>query len=193
MPPDLVSDVEGQQQSADRDQQSHQIDAVDNDPLNEEVAPLPRVNLGIHPLTVPTTEARRFGQLPPEDFCPGGKRKEPGFRGRQVGIIAMTPGPRCCSPHDERAGWTYPPWVVRDEEDRIVGEDWLGTPDAAKYLGVRVPTLYRLIDEGLVPAYKIGRVIRIQVSDLDAFIKSARIEPGTITHLYPWRDLDDVG
>lgn len=38
----------------------------------------------------------------------------------------------------------------------------------------------------------MGRVIRIKVSDLDAFIVGARIEPGTLTHLYP-PHLDDVG
>ncbi|HUP72198.1 MAG TPA: helix-turn-helix domain-containing protein [Acidimicrobiales bacterium] len=63
----------------------------------------------------------------------------------------------------------------------------------AKYLGMRAPTLYRLIDEGHLPAYKMGRVIRIKVSDLDAFIVGARIEAGTLTQLHPPRDLDDVG
>ena len=58
---------------------------------------------------------------------------------------------------------------------------------------MRAPTLYRLIDEGHLPAYKMGRVIRIKVSDLDAFIVGARIAPGTLTHLRPPRDLDDVG
>ena len=91
-----------------------------------------------------------------------------------------------------RAG-PYPRSVVRDEGDRIVGDDWLGTPDAAKYLGLGAPTLYRFIDEGLLPAYRMGRVIRIKVSDLDAFIAASRIEPGTLTHLYPPRDLDEVG
>ena len=92
-----------------------------------------------------------------------------------------------------RGGCPYPRSVVRNEDDRIVGDDWLGSPDAAMYLGLSAPTLYRLIDEGVLPAYKMGRVIRIKVSDLDAFIASVRIEPGTLTHLHPVRDLEDVG
>ena len=80
---------------------------------------------------------------------------------------------------------------MRDEDDPIVGEDWLGTPDAANYLGLSALTLYRLIDEGHLPAYKMGRVIRIKVSDLEAYIVSVRIAPGTLSHLYPLRDLDD--
>lgn len=75
----------------------------------------------------------------------------------------------------------------------IVVPDWLGTTDAAKYLGLRIPTLYRLIDDGLLPAYRAGRLIRIKLSDLNAFIASARIEPGTLGHLYTGHDLDDVG
>jgi hypothetical protein len=45
--------------------------------------------------------------------------------------------------------------------------------------------LYRFIDEGQLPAYKMGRVIRLQVHEVDAFIERARIEPGTLEHLYP--------
>jgi excisionase family DNA binding protein len=64
---------------------------------------------------------------------------------------------------------------------------WLGTAEAARYLGITPRTLYRLIDEGQVPAYKLGRVIRLRTSDLEAFIDSVRIEPGTLEHLYPER------
>jgi excisionase family DNA binding protein len=46
-------------------------------------------------------------------------------------------------------------------------------------------TLYRFIDEGQLPAYKMGRVIRLQAQEVDAFIKRARIVPGTLEHLYP--------
>jgi len=45
--------------------------------------------------------------------------------------------------------------------------------------------LYRFIDEGLLPAYKMGRVIRLQAHELDSFIERARIVPGTLEHLYP--------
>lgn len=46
-------------------------------------------------------------------------------------------------------------------------------------------TLYRFIDEGQLPAYKMGRVIRLQARDVDEFISRARIVPGTLEHLYP--------
>ena len=52
-------------------------------------------------------------------------------------------------------------------------------------MGVTLRTLYRFIDEGQLPAYKMGRVIRLQVRDVDDFIERARIMPGTLEHLYP--------
>ena len=74
----------------------------------------------------------------------------------------------------------------------MVGPEWLGTTDAAKYLGLSAVTFYRLIDDGQLPAYRFGRVIRIKASDLDAFIESHRIEPGTITYLYPEGSTDEA-
>lgn len=62
---------------------------------------------------------------------------------------------------------------------------WIGTPEACTRLGVTLRTLYRFIDEGQLPAYKMGRVIRLQAHEVDAFIERARIVPGTLEHLYP--------
>ena len=62
---------------------------------------------------------------------------------------------------------------------------WLGTAEAARHLGITPRTLYRLIDEGQITAYKFGRVIRLKQSDITAFIESSKIEPGSLEHLYP--------
>lgn len=62
---------------------------------------------------------------------------------------------------------------------------WLGTQQAADYLGITTRTLYRLIDAGQVPAYKFGRVIRLKQADIDAFIAASRLSPGSLKHLYP--------
>lgn len=69
---------------------------------------------------------------------------------------------------------------------KIVSEiRWLGTTEAAERLGVVPRTLYRLIDEGAIPAYKMGRVLRVKESDLDSFLESTRVKPGELKHLYP--------
>ena len=62
---------------------------------------------------------------------------------------------------------------------------WLNTETAAKRLGITTRTLYRFINEGGLPAYRMGRVIRVKQVDVDAFIERSRIEPGTLGHLYP--------
>jgi excisionase family DNA binding protein len=62
---------------------------------------------------------------------------------------------------------------------------WLGTTEAAERLGIVPRTLYRMIDEGQIPAYKMGRVFRLKVSDLDAFLETTRVQPGSLAHLYP--------
>ena len=62
---------------------------------------------------------------------------------------------------------------------------WMSTKEAAERLGITLRTLYRFIDEGSLPAYKVGRVIRLKQDEVDAFIEGTRIEPGTLAHLYP--------
>lgn len=62
---------------------------------------------------------------------------------------------------------------------------WLSTAEAAKHLGITSRTLYRFIDEGQIPGYRFGRVIRLKQSDVDQFIEASRIAPGTLEHLYP--------
>ncbi len=63
--------------------------------------------------------------------------------------------------------------------------EWMSTAEAAKHLGITPRTLYRFIDEGQLPAYRFGRVIRLKRNEVDVFVESCRIEPGTLEHLYP--------
>jgi excisionase family DNA binding protein len=59
-------------------------------------------------------------------------------------------------------------------------------------LGIALPTLYRYINRGDLVAYRFGRVIRIKTVDMDQFIESSRIEPGSMGHLPPQRRDDAV-
>ena len=52
-------------------------------------------------------------------------------------------------------------------------------------MGLTPRTLYRLIDEGQLPAYRFGRVIRLKQTEIDDFVGESRIEPGELEHLYP--------
>ena len=70
---------------------------------------------------------------------------------------------------------------------------WMGTAEAARRMGITTRTLYRFIDEGQLAAYKFGRVIRLQETDIDGFINASRIEPGSLEHLYPEsKDISDT-
>ena len=68
---------------------------------------------------------------------------------------------------------------------------WLSTAEAARILGVTPRTLYRFIDNGELPAYRFGRVIRLRDTEVEAFIEACRIAPGTLEHLYPDRPVAD--
>jgi excisionase family DNA binding protein len=73
----------------------------------------------------------------------------------------------------------------RDDSGEADMDGWLSTQAAAKRLGVTPRTLYRFIDQGELPAYRMGRVIRLKTSEVDAYIESTRIQPGSLEHLYP--------
>lgn len=63
--------------------------------------------------------------------------------------------------------------------------EWMSTKEAAEHLGVTLRSLYRFIDEGTLTAYRFGRVIRLKQEDVEQFIETCRIEPGSLEHLYP--------
>jgi excisionase family DNA binding protein len=71
------------------------------------------------------------------------------------------------------------------------GTEWLSTQEGADRLGITPRTLYKLINEGKMPGYKVGRLIKVKASDVDLFIEGHRIKPGDLDHLYPERsDVD---
>lgn len=46
--------------------------------------------------------------------------------------------------------------------------------DVAQYLKISVITTYRLVQEGKIPAFKVGRSWRVKRSDLDDFIEKQK-------------------
>ena len=47
--------------------------------------------------------------------------------------------------------------------------EWLTTREAARHLAVPVREIYRLIDDGRLPAYKFGNDIRLKETDVRSF------------------------
>ena len=50
-------------------------------------------------------------------------------------------------------------------------ESWFSIPEAAEYLGVSRPTLFRWMKNGLVSFYKVGGSTRFSKEGLDAVIE----------------------
>jgi putative molybdopterin biosynthesis protein len=48
-------------------------------------------------------------------------------------------------------------------------QEWLKPIDVARLLGVPTRAVYRLIDEGALPAYRFGRTIRLRAADVEAY------------------------
>ena len=63
--------------------------------------------------------------------------------------------------------------------------DWLSVESAGRVLGISGHTVYGLINRGELVAYRIGRVYRIRVADVAAYLESARVKPGDLRHLVP--------
>ena len=51
---------------------------------------------------------------------------------------------------------------------------WLTVEEAADYLQVSVPTVYRWMREGVLPRHKVGKVARIKKEDLDSLMEEGR-------------------
>jgi len=61
--------------------------------------------------------------------------------------------------------------------------EWMTTAEVSAYLGITARTLYRLIDEGQIVAYRFGRVLRLKQTDVESYIESVRVTPGSLQHL----------
>ena len=101
------------------------------------------------------------------------------------GAQIHTEGGRAATPRRESPKVTER--YERELEFIVMSDEitWLSTAAAADRLGITPRTLYRFIDEGHLAAYKFGRVIRLKQLDVDAYIESCRVEPGSMSHLYP--------
>ncbi|WP_019877809.1 excisionase family DNA-binding protein [Sporichthya polymorpha] len=64
----------------------------------------------------------------------------------------------------------------RPRQNAVAG-DLLSVPQAAERLGTPVRFIRRLISERRIRFYKVGRYVRLDTHDLDAFIASGRVEP----------------
>ena len=55
-------------------------------------------------------------------------------------------------------------------------EEYLSTRQIAKVLGLKTITIRRWIEKKLLPAYKIGKELRIKKADFDKFMSKRRVK-----------------
>lgn len=53
-----------------------------------------------------------------------------------------------------------------------VTDRWLSVQEIAQYLGISKETIYRWVESGKIPAHKIGKQWKFQVSEVNSWIKS---------------------
>lgn len=73
--------------------------------------------------------------------------------------------------------------VVNDEKQASVAE-------AAEFLGVSERTVRRCIDRGELPAYRVGRQVRIDPADLRSYRIRTAVRPTTkpaLPHVMDWK------
>jgi excisionase family DNA binding protein len=67
-----------------------------------------------------------------------------------------------------------------------VGNDgeWITAAKAARYLGITERTLRSEVAKGRIVVDQDGTRMRFRQGDLDAYIESSVVEPGTLGHLH---------
>jgi excisionase family DNA binding protein len=75
---------------------------------------------------------------------------------------------------------------------RMAPIQWMSSGEAAEFLGITPRTLMKFINNGSLPGYRFGRVIRLKATDVEGFIETLRIQPGDLDHLLPKPTAVDV-
>lgn len=56
----------------------------------------------------------------------------------------------------------------------IQNEPWMSVAGIAAHLGVRPHTVYKWVDRRQLPAHKLGRLWKFQVSEVDEWVRAGR-------------------
>ena len=58
-------------------------------------------------------------------------------------------------------------------------EKWMSVSEIAKHLGVATITIYRWLEKGHIPAHRVGKQWRFNLSEIDAWVKSGNASEDT--------------
>ena len=57
-------------------------------------------------------------------------------------------------------------------------ERWVSVDDVAQHLGVARDTVYRWIDSRALPAHRVGRLWKFQVTEVNDWVRADRADEG---------------
>ena len=67
--------------------------------------------------------------------------------------------------------------MSKTSPESLLKSELLDVAGAARYLGVTVVFVRRLVLERRIRYYKLGKFVRFRTTDLDAFVEGGRIDP----------------
>ena len=61
-----------------------------------------------------------------------------------------------------------------------ITDRWLSVQEIAQYLGISKETIYRWVESDKIPAHKVGKQWKFQVSEVNSWIKSGEASDDSI-------------
>lgn len=55
-----------------------------------------------------------------------------------------------------------------------LSDRWLSVEEVARYLGISKETVYRWLEKKKIPAHRIGKLWKFQLSEVDSWVKSGQ-------------------
>lgn len=55
-----------------------------------------------------------------------------------------------------------------------LSDRWLSVEEVAKYLGISKETIYRWLEKKKIPAHRVGKLWKFQISEVDTWVKSGK-------------------
>jgi excisionase family DNA binding protein len=53
-------------------------------------------------------------------------------------------------------------------------EKWIGIPELSEHLGISKETIYRMLKSESIPAYKVGKLWRFKLSEIEAWMRKEK-------------------
>lgn len=59
-----------------------------------------------------------------------------------------------------------------------MAERWLSIDEISEHLGVKKDTIYKWVAKKKMPAYKVGRLLKFQIKEVDKWVRTGKAAPG---------------